>query len=157
HLVEYTAEAEQIAARVDFPAVQLLRRHVLQCPDNLSLAREPGCQRSFAFLKRSALPGQSEVQQLDALFGHQNIRWLEVAMRDAFPVRGIQRVQDLPCVFGSFFQRKWTSQRSAFDHLHHQVIGTDIVEMANMGMVEGSDDVRLSREAFTEPSDADFD
>src|SRR5262249_46590587 len=68
-------------------------------------------------------------------------------MRDAFPVRG---------VLGGFFQWKRTSQRSALDHLHHQVIGTNIVEMANVRMVERSDDVSLSCEAFTEPCGADF-
>src|SRR6202030_4348379 len=40
HLVQHAAEAEQIAARVGLFSVQLLRRHVLQSSENLSLPRK---------------------------------------------------------------------------------------------------------------------
>jgi hypothetical protein len=43
----------------------------------------------------AAALGQSEIQKLDTLLCHQDIRGLEVAMRDALAVRNVQSVEDL--------------------------------------------------------------
>src|SRR5262249_53609114 len=61
-LVEHAAEAEQIAARIGLLALQLLRRHVMQGPENLSLAGQRGRQGGVALLKRTAAFGQAEVE-----------------------------------------------------------------------------------------------
>ena len=42
---------------------------------------------------------ESEIQQLDALSGDENVGRFQVAMRDAFLMRGVERIQDLPSVF----------------------------------------------------------
>jgi hypothetical protein len=78
-------------------------------------------------------------------------------MRDTFPVRGIQRVQNLPGVFDGQFERKWAPQWSSFDKLHDEIVGTNVVEMANVRMVEGGDYLRFQSESFTEWTGACLD
>src|SRR6516225_5198385 len=78
-------------------------------------------------------------------------------MRDAFPVSGIQSVQNLARIFDGLFQWKRTSQRSPIDELHHEVVRTDIIEMANVGMVERTNYARFLSEALTELAGADLD
>jgi hypothetical protein len=51
--------------------------------------------RDVSLLGRSGLFGQAEIEQLDSLFGEQDIRGLQVAMRDALAVRGVQSLQNL--------------------------------------------------------------
>ena len=90
HLVQHAPEAEKIAARVGFLALQLLRRHILQRAENLSL----GCQRlrhsAVGFSERRGFEfRQPEVQQLDALLRHEDVGGLQIPVRDAFVVRGI--------------------------------------------------------------------
>ena len=99
HLVQHAAEAEQIAARIRLLALQLLRRHVLQRPDNLPFRRQRLRQSGVGFLERSSLLGQAEVEQLDALFRDQDVGRLQIAMGDALAVRRIQRVQNLAGIF----------------------------------------------------------
>jgi hypothetical protein len=48
-------------------------------------------------------------------------------------------------------------QRSAVDQFHHQVIGTNIVKLANVRVVERSGRVRLPFESFGEPRGRNFD
>src|ERR1035437_501363 len=55
HFVEHAAGAEQVAARVDLLALQLLRRHVLKRPLDLALLGQPVGQRCVGFLEY-ALP-----------------------------------------------------------------------------------------------------
>ena len=83
HFVQHAAEAEQIAARVGFLALQLLRRHVLQGADDLPLVRERLASRGIALLETNRLLRQSEIEQLDALLGDQDVGRLQIAMRDA--------------------------------------------------------------------------
>src|SRR5215467_14912640 len=78
-------------------------------------------------------------------------------MRDAFPVRGIQCVQHLSGIFDGLFQRKRTSQRSAVDELHDEIVGTDIIEMANVRMVQRSNDARFLSEALAKLAGANLD
>jgi hypothetical protein len=68
HLVQHAPEAEDVAARVGVFAVQLLRRHVLQRAENLSFGRQSRRQRGVDIRQRAARRGQSEIEQLDALF-----------------------------------------------------------------------------------------
>lgn len=47
-------------------------------------------------------------------------------------------------------------QRSAFDALHHQVVGSDVIERADIGMAELRNGASLAREALAESVVADF-
>ena len=86
---------KQIAARVGWFALQLLRRHVLQGAENLSLGGQRlrhggvgfGEWRGFEFR-------QPEIQQLDALLGDEDVGGLQIAMRDALAVRGVERITE---------------------------------------------------------------
>src|SRR5215469_15924429 len=78
-------------------------------------------------------------------------------MRDAFPMCGIQSIEDLSRVFHSLFHGKRSSHRSSLNELHDQVVGADIVKMANVRMVEGSDYLRFLSESFTERTGTDLD
>jgi hypothetical protein len=69
---------------------------------DLSLARERRRQCAVGFFERTALLRQPEVEQLDALLSHQDIGRLQIAMRDAFGVCGIQRIQNLAGVLDGF-------------------------------------------------------
>ena len=71
HLVQDAAEAEQIAARVGFFALELLGRHVLEGAEDLSLLCERA--RYVRLPKRCVSFCQPEVEQLDSLLRHQNV------------------------------------------------------------------------------------
>ena len=45
---------------------------------------------------------------------------------------------------------KRAAERSAFHELHHQVVGSDVVQSADVGVVEPGDDGRLTREPVGE-------
>jgi hypothetical protein len=75
------------------------------------------------------LLGQPEIQQLDPLFGDQDVGRLQIAMNDAFLVRRVQRVQNLTGVFDGLFERQRPFQRRSLDVLHYQIVRTDIVQM----------------------------
>ena len=51
---------------------------------------------------------QTKVEQLDPLFGDQDVVGLEIAMRDAFLMRGIESIQNLPRIFDRLFGRQRT-------------------------------------------------
>src|ERR1035438_4732876 len=120
--------------------------------------RHSGTASWIAFLERGGLQfGQPEVEQLDALLGHQNVGRFQVAMRDAFLMRGVQSIQNLSRVFQGFFERQRSPQRRALDELHHQVVGTDVVKLADIGMVQGRDGACLALEALIEPALGNLD
>ena len=94
--------------------------------------------------------GQPEIQQLDAPFGDQDVGRLQIAMNDAFPMRSIQRIENLTGVFNGSFGRQRPFQRRALDVLHHQIVGAYIVHRANMGMIQRRDGAGLALEAVAE-------
>ena len=63
--------------------------------------------------------------------------------------------------FKLFSSGQRTFERSAFDELHHQVDYTrqspDIVNLADIGMIQRRNGLRLTLEAFAELSGGDFD
>jgi hypothetical protein len=79
-VVKQAAEAKQITARISIVALQLLWRHILQGPYDLSVARERRRQGSVSFLERTTLLGQAEIQQLNALLRDENVRGLQIAV-----------------------------------------------------------------------------
>src|SRR4051794_32458486 len=71
-------------------------------------------------------------------------------MRDAFPMRGIQGVQNLARVCDGLFQWKRTCELSSLNKLNYQVHGADIVELADVWMVQRRNCTRFALEAFGE-------
>jgi hypothetical protein len=103
-----------------------------------------------------ALFRESEIKQLDdPVLGDEDVRRLEVAMDDAFEVRRLERGRDLrsqPQRFGGRERARILggNDRRAVDVLHHQVARADIVNLANVGMVESRDGLGFSLEPFAE-------
>ena len=101
--------------------------------------------------------GQSEIEQLDAGARDQNVAGLEVAMHDAFAMRGVERVGDLHGVLQRARERQRTGELGALDVLHHQVVGADIVERADIGVIERCHGAGFTLEAVAEFGGGDFD
>ena len=60
-------------------------------------------------------------------------------MHDPQPVRGIQRVQNLARILHRPLGRQRSLQWLAFDILHHEVIGADVVQRADVRVIQRSD------------------
>src|SRR5215472_303 len=109
HLIEHQAKGEQVRSRVKLLATQLLRRHITGRADRRPRAREGGLRIPFLLLllRRkwfcldlsffgSLQFSQAEVQNLDlAVDGYKNVGRFDVAMDDAFTVRGRQALGGL--------------------------------------------------------------
>jgi hypothetical protein len=82
-------------------------------------------------------------------------------MDDALFVRSLERRRDLTgqahrVLEGQPRRRAWTlreqvGQRLAFDELHDEIVGTDVVQRADVGMIERRDRARFALEALGEP------
>jgi hypothetical protein len=78
-------------------------------------------------------------------------------MRDAFVVRGFERLRNLTRVMERGVERQRTLEILALHQFHHQVIRTDVVELADIGMIQRGDDPRLTLEALRKFRGGDFD
>ena len=71
-------------------------------------------------------------------------------MHDALLVGGVECIANLRCVLKSLSDRQRTPEYSAFDVLHDQVVRPDIMQRANVGVIQGSYCVRFALESFGE-------
>src|SRR6516162_10098358 len=87
--------------------------------------------------------------------GDENVGWLDVAMNDALSVRGIESVSDFDANVEQNFHIERTAQDEVFESLavkeFHGNEGTaiflaDVVNCANVGMIQGRGSLRLSLE-----------
>src|SRR6266571_3858133 len=69
-------------------------------------------------------------------------------MRDSLAMRGIERVQNLAGVFDGLLDRQRTRKRRPLDELHHQVVWTDVVKLANMRVIQSGNRARFALEAL---------
>ena len=99
---------------------------------------------------------EAEVHELGAGLGEHDVAGLEVAVDDAGAVRAVERVGDLRADAQHVGERQRPAreargQRLALDQLHHQVVGValaaDVVQRADVRMVEARDRLRLALEA----------
>jgi len=65
-----------------------------------------------------------------------------------FLVRRVQGIADLPSVLHRSIERQWAFKWRAVDELHHQVIRADVVELADMRMIQRGDEARFARETI---------
>ena len=101
--------------------------------------------------------GESEVEELDALFSDEDVGGFQVAVGDAIAVRGVEGFEDLAGVLDSFFDGQRSFEGDALDVLHDEVIGADVVELADVGVIEGGDGAGFAIEAFGELVFGDFE
>ena len=162
HLVDDQAERVDVGARVDHAALELLGRHVGDGADQGALGAERGAGRLIVERRARragvalAQLGEAEVEQLDAPFGQHHVAWLEVAVGDAFAVRAGERLGERGGVLQCLVERQRSArqprgERLAVEILHDQVLDAvllaDVVERADVGMVEPRDGAGLALEA----------
>src|SRR6266851_4497847 len=99
---------------------------------------------------------QSEIQQLHAGGGHQNVARFQIAMRDAFLMRGVERITNLHGVAERSIERKRTIERSPLDKLHDQIIWADVVNLADVGMIQRGDGFGFTLGALRELQRGNF-
>jgi hypothetical protein len=83
-------------------------------------------------------------------------------MRDAFLVRGFERIGNLTCDGERLFQRNCAlpdavGEGRTLHQLHHQVIRADIVQCADVGMIQRCDGAHFAVEAFAETLGGDLE
>src|SRR5947207_7734472 len=61
---------------------------------------------------------------------------LQIAVDDSFSVSRIQRIADLGDILHNPIERQRTLQRPTLDVLHDEIVRADVVERADMGMVQ---------------------
>jgi hypothetical protein len=113
-----------------------------------SAGESPDCTAFGALGVGGAILARPEVQQLDAALADENVRGFEVAMDDALLVGGIECIANLRCVVKSLSNRQRTSEHRPFDVLHDQVVRPDIVQRANVRVIQRSYGMRFAFEAF---------
>src|SRR5260370_9146412 len=86
-----------------------------------------------------------------------DVRRFQIAMHDALLVRGLERFGDLSSIIQRGLHRKRAGEIFAFHQFHHQEVWPDIVELADVGVVEGSDHPRFALETLAELRRADLD
>ena len=102
--------------------------------------------------------GQAEIQHLDRTVRFDlDITGLEVSMDDSLFVGAFQRAGNLLRNAQSFIQWQRTFRRFALDKLHHQVVGTDIVERTDIRMVQRGHRSGFALKEFTEARGGNFD
>ena len=99
---------------------------------------------------------QAEIEQLHAGLRDQDIGGLQVAVDDSFAVRHVERFGDLDGDAQSFLDRPRAFDCRALDKRHHQVVGANVVEMADTRVVEGGYGAGLALKALRELALGEF-
>ena len=149
-------------AGVGLVAFELLRRHVLQRPENRALCRQ--IRQASSAASRGCLPTawraglrQPEIEQLRARLRQHDVAGLQVAMDDAFAMRLVERVRNLNPKLQRLVERQCAlrqslGQRLALQVLHDQevdaVLTTDVVDVADVRMTQGRECLGLALESL---------
>src|SRR5689334_23833 len=118
-----------------------------------------GLQRAQdrAFLSQDADLRQAEIEQLRAGLRHQNIRRLEVAMSNSLAVGAVERIRDLDAQTKHLLHRQRTFQNLALDVFHHEVVRADVMQRADVRMIQRGHGLRLPSETLAEALGGDLD
>src|ERR1700676_1641755 len=160
-LMEHHAESENVGALVGVLAAGLLGGHVGGgAEDHAGFGHAHG-QRGRMLGARTGSGshfGESEVEYFYSAVGFDlDVGRLEVAVRDASFVRGFERVGDLVGDAESGVERHRPFGRLALDILHYQVIGADVVNLADIRMIERGDGFGFALEALRELGGGNLD
>ena len=151
--VQHQAERKLVGlhGEFDIPA-SLLGAHVRDSADGGPDVREvDGASGIFRRSGGRGGLGEAEIQNFDSAFaGDQDVIGLEVAMNHARGVRGRPSFGDLPGEVDQLAGGVGRRDGSALDELHHQVIRANVVELADVGVIERRYGVGFALEAFAE-------
>ncbi len=142
HLVKHCSKRENIGARVGRLALDLLWRYVRRSSHDHALRDVDGL--GFLCVGAGDVFCESEIQQLYNTFrGHQDVRWFEIAMNYPLDVSGFERGSDLPGEAQNRGRRKRLrlfrgDNRCSANILHDQIVRTDIVNLADIGMAHAN-------------------
>ena len=138
-LVEHRAEAENIRARIGGLALGLFGSHVGGRAHDRHGLGGFGIAADFR---------QTEIEQLPRSFGgEQDVGGLQIAMQNASAVGFLEGGGDFGRDSNAFVRGHRTGDGLAFDEFEHQVVGADVVDLADVRMIEGGDGVGFLFEA----------
>ena len=165
HLVQHDAKRPEVGALIDGQALSLFGRHVHNRADDQAVHRAGRARDGDGIRGREILdrPREAEIEDLhDPGRRDLDVGWLQVAMHDPVVVRRLQRLGDLPGDWDRVGRRNGTGsdpigERGALDQLHHQVVLTDVVKGADVGMVQGRNRASFALETLAELLAADLD
>ena len=149
--VEHNSQTIQIRSAVDRPPARLLRTHVMRRADHGAGARH--------VRGRIVGAGDAEIgQRRGAVFAHQDIVGLDVAMHEAFGVRIIERSRNFAHHAQGERDRPrlavLAQDRAATEILHRDVVivarAADIMHADDIAVMQLGCDPRLAQEAFAE-------
>ena len=108
------------------------------------------CVRSVRFVaSRPQQFGETEIHELDRPISRdQDVGGLQVAVQDASIVSGFQCARDLDRLADCLGRRDRTAQRHAVDVLQHEIARPDVVQLADVRMVQGGDRPRFVFESM---------
>ena len=167
HLVEHRAEREDVGARIGLLALELLGRHVLQRAEDRALRGQIGgvvvgsIDETAAPRRLAPRLRQPEVEQLGA---RPSVSMMLPGLRSRWTMPGavrlVERIGDLDrrsAAPGRAAARPSASrvgERLALEMLHHQevdaVLAADVVERADVRVVQRGDRAGLALEAFAD-------
>jgi hypothetical protein len=132
HFVKDQTERVDVGAGIRRSAFPLLRRHISRRAHDHSFSGD----RWISFERR-----QAEIQDLCADFGQHDVAGLQIAVDDALLVRFRQRRGDVLGVTDRLFDEERpvfqpSRDRLPFHQFHYQVIGTNVVKRADVGVVQ---------------------
>jgi hypothetical protein len=144
--VKDDAEAEDIGSHVDCLARRLFWRHVARRTENGADDSVRHGVREVVLLVACRLQqlGEAEIEKLDRpIWRDENVGGLQVAVQDAAIVSGLQCPRDLDRLADRFGRRDRTAQRRAVDVLEHEIARPDVVQLADVRMVQGRNRTRF--------------
>ncbi len=164
HLVEHGAKREDIGTSVSLLAFQLLGRHVLERAQDRALhgqARRRRRQHRHATTRRTwrSTLCEAEVEELRSGLRQHDVPRLQISMDDAGTMGFVERVCDLHGVPQREVEGKCASaesirERLAFQIPHDQevdaIVMTDVMERADVRMIEVRDGARFALEPLAE-------
>jgi hypothetical protein len=93
---------------------------------------------------------EAEVQHLYTRLRHQNVARLQIAVHDTSLVRGLQSRRQLNGQRQGAFDGLRSAKRRALHILHHQIVGTDVVQRADVRMIQRRNRLGFPLEAVGE-------
>src|SRR5262249_32246196 len=146
HFIQDCTQAEDVTAYIQRLSFGLLWRQVGRCA-HYSIFDRIECDSGICACNEF---GQSEVKQFRGCvaIGDHDVRWLQIAMNDASPMRLLQSACDLNRQTYGLLRWQRNLKRFAVDVLHHQIIRADIVQLADVGMIQRRNSARFRLEAI---------
>ena len=160
HFVGDRAERKDVRPGVSRPSFELFGRDVLERAQDRAFYGERFRAVVVAFGggagSRRVPRGQPEIQHLHARLRQHDVAGLQVSVDDPAPVCSVERVDDLDRVFDRSRERQRSPlqpllERLTIDVLHDQVVDVvlhpDVVERADVRMIQAGDDPGFALEA----------